>query len=481
MNHAAIRYAVGSLVALLALFMLIPLLFAVAAGEKTVAAFAVPAGVALALGLLLRRGRSTGELGVHEAMVIVSVGWTCAAVAGAFPFMLSGTLPDPVDALFEAVSGITTTGATTFPDVERLPRSILLWRALLNWLGGLGIVVLFVSLLPRPGIGGVQLMKAEMPGMTAEKLRPRIRETGRLLWGLYLALTLLLFTLLWAVGIPLFDAVVHALATVSTGGVSTRNASIAAFGNPWAEVLITFFMLLGATHFGLLYRFVRRGEAGPLLKNREFQTMLGVIGVATALIAWDLWRTGGAPFAAAWRLALFQAVAVVSTTGFAAADYTTWTPAAVAVLTALMFTSGMAGSTSGGPKMIRIAIAVKHGVFAVRRLLHPRAISPMRLGELTVTDQLAAAAGGFLFLYLSVFAVSLVILSFAELDQVTTGSMVIASLGNIGPGLGAVGPNASYGFLPAWVKLYLSFLMLVGRLEIYSVLVLFLPSFWARK
>ncbi len=296
MNHAAIRYAVGSLVALLALFMLIPLLFAVAAGEKTVAAFAVPAGVALALGLLLRRGRSTGELGVHEAMVIVSVGWTCAAVAGAFPFMLSGTLPDPVDALFEAVSGITTTGATTFPDVERLPRSILLWRALLNWLGGLGIVVLFVSLLPRPGIGGVQLMKAEMPGMTAEKLRPRIRETGRLLWGLYLALTLLLFTLLWAVGIPLFDAVVHALATVSTGGVSTRNASIAAFGNPWAEVLITFFMLLGATHFGLLYRFVRRGEAGPLLKNREFQTMLGVIGVAAALIAWDLWRTGGAPF-----------------------------------------------------------------------------------------------------------------------------------------------------------------------------------------
>src|SRR5690606_11767874 len=233
----------------------------------------------------------------------------------------------------------------------------------------------------------------------------------------------------------------HALATVSTGGVSTRNASIAAFGNPWAEALITFFMLLGATHFGLLYRFVRRGEVGALMKNREFQTMIGVIGVAAALIAWDLWRTGDAPFAVAWRLALFQAVAVVSTTGFAAADYTTWTPAAVAVLTTLMFTSGMAGSTSGGPKMIRIAIALKYGVFAVRRLLHPRAISPMRLGELTVSDQLAAAACGFLFFYLSVAAVSLVILSFAGLDLVTTGSMVIASLGNIGPGLGAVGAS----------------------------------------
>lgn len=481
MNSIAIRYVVGNLIALVAAFMAIPLVYALIAGEGTVTAFAWPAAAFLLLGLWLRRGGAAGEIGVHEAMIIVSAAWSCAAIAGAFPFVLSATLPDPVDALFEATSGITTTGATLFAEVERLPRSILLWRALLNWLGGLGIVVLFVSLFPRSGFGGVQLFKTEMPGLSADKLRPRIRETGRLLWGLYVGLTLLLSALLWAAGLPLFDAVAHALATVSTGGVSTRNAGMVAFANPWAEWLSILFMLLGAIHFGLLYRLVRRGEIRSLVNNREFQALIGVVAVAAALIGVDLWRSGLAPAADAFRMALFQAISVVSTTGFALADYTMWAPASIAILASLMFTSGMAGSTSGGPKMIRIVIAVKHGIFAVSRLLHPRSISMMRLGELKITDQLAAAVGGFLFLYLTVFVASLVVLSFAGLDLVTTGSMAIASLGNIGPGLGAVGPRANYAFLPVWVKLYLSFLMLVGRLEIYSVLVLFLPSFWSKK
>lgn len=493
MNYLAIRHIMGSVITLVALCMTIPLACALFWGEATASSFAVPAVLALGIGLLLRRGTTLGSIGIHEALIIVTGTWVVAALTGAVPFFMSGYLPNPIDALFEAVSGITTTGSTVVTDLEVLPRSILVWRSLLNWLGGLGIIVLFVAIVPRLGFEGNQLFKAEMPGLAADKLRPRIRESGRLLWMLYVVLTLVLALLLWAVGLPLFDAVLHALTTISTGGASTRNLGVGAFANPWAEWIISLFMFLGATNFTLLYRCIRHGELSALGKNREFQVYVAVVFGAAALIAVDLLRAGEPPAAGvpmstgpigmgdAVRAAIFQAVSVVSTTGFTSTGDAAWPSGAVVVLFLLMFTSGMAGSTAGGPKMIRIAIAVKHGYLGLMRLLHPRSVTHLRLGDLKISEQTAAAVGSFLFLYALIFAVSCVVLSFAGADLATTAAVAIASLGNVGQGFGAAGPFASFSAMPGWVKLFLCLLMLVGRLEIYSVLVFFLPSFWLRK
>lgn len=552
MNLTAIRSLIGSVIVLVGLALAAPLIFAAVTGEPTVVAFAVPMGLSLAVGWLLRwrnarRVRTldgspggvhtaspVGEddIGIHEGVIVVVSAWCSASLIGAVPFLLSGALTNPIDALFESISGLTTTSATVFTDVETQPGSILVWRALLNWLGGLGIVVLFVSIFPRLGMGGNQLFRTEMSNVASEKLRPRIRETAKLLWGLYVGLTVTAALLLWAVGVPLFDAVLHALSTVSTGGFSTRNAGIAALANPMAEWVLIVFMFLGATNFALLYRTIRRGEARALLLNREFQTFgavalgaallvafyllaegsadLGmgvgsgsVVGAESGLamdagsgagtgqvieaeIATETGSTGGSGPANSgfWdvlRLSLFHVVSLITTTGVAAADYTEWPSLAGMLLFALMFVSGMSGSTSGGPKMIRILIAAKHGFHGIIRLLHPRSVIQMRLGDLKVPDPLTMAVGSFLFLYFFAFAASSVILSLAGLDVITTASMAIASLGNIGPAFGDLGPFDNYAFLPNWVKLYLSFLMLLGRLEMYSLLVLFLPAFWTRK
>ncbi len=505
MNAAAVRYLIGSMIALVGAAMAAPLVFALVTGEGagagtaagpaaglvpagmawgTPAAFAVPMVVALVLGLLLRRGareHHADEIGIHEVVIVVVGAWCAAALIGAAPLWLSGALPDPVDAWFEAVSGFTTTSATAFFDVERQPRSILLWRSLLNWLGGLGIVVLFVSVFPRLGVGGNQLFRTEMSNVAAEKLRPRIREAAKALWGLYTGLTAAAALLLWAAGLPLFDAALHALSTVSTGGFSTRNAGIGAFANPLAESVTAVFMFLGATNFSLLYRAVRRGEVGALLQSREFRAYVGVTLGAALLAAANLWGTGLLPTGEALRVALFQVVSVISTAGISVADPEAWPAGAAAVVFALMFVSGMSGSTAGGPKMIRILIAAKHGFYGLLKLLHPRSVTQMRLGELKVPDSLVMAVGSFLFLYLLVFLISFVVLSFAGMDMVTAASTAIASLGNTGAPLGQLGPYGSYAALPAWLKLYLSAVMLVGRLEIYGVLLLFLPSFWSRK
>lgn len=484
MNASAVCYLMGSLIALVGVAMAAPLVFGLVVGEPVLVAFGVPLGISVAAGWLLRRvngNHDVDDIGIHEVVLIVTGGWFAAVLVGAAPFFLAGVLSNPVDALFESVSGFTTTSATVFADVEALPRSILVWRALLNWLGGLGIIVLSISLFSKLGVGGNQLFRTEMSSVTTEKIRPRIRETGRLLWGLYAALTLAAAALLWAAGLPVFDAVLHALSIVSTGGFSTRNASLAAFNNPLAELVTVVFMFLGATNFALLYRALRRREVDALVSNREFQAYVGFVLGAALLVAADLWGTGTESGWDALRVAVFHVVAVVSTAGLVATDYTAWPAAAAAVLFASMFVSGMSGSSAGGPKMIRIVIAAKHGLSGVLKLLHPRSITHVRLGDLKVPDPLTMAVGSFLFLYLLVFVASFVILSFAGFDMVTAASLAIASLGNSGSAFGAMGPYASHALLPAWIKLYLSFLMLLGRLEIYSLLLLFMPSFWSRK
>ncbi len=481
MNWSAVRQVVGNLVTLFGLFMLIPLTLAGIEGETTVVAFGVGFAVATLLGLALRMGAASTDIGTHEAFVIVSTGWCLVGLLGAIPFYFSGAFVTPVDAVFESVSGFTTTGATVLTNIEGQPRSILLWRALTQWLGGLGIVVLFISIFPKLGFGGIQLFKAEMSGLTAQKIRPRIRQTGRLLWGLYLGLTLVEFALLWLAGLSLFDAALHALTTISTGGFSTRNASVEAFANPAVEWIIALFMFLGGTSFVLLYRLVRHGEGRAVLRSREFQAYCGVTIVASLIVALSVWGSDYASFGDALRKATFQVVTILTTTGFSTANFAEWGTPALAVLFSLMFMGAMAGSTSGGPKLIRIVVAAQHAFLGFRRMLHPRAVTHVRLGDVKVSDSLTMAVGGFLFLYLLIWFVSFIVLTFLGLDVFDTASLAITSLGNIGPGFGTLGPTENFAFLPDAVKLFSALLMIVGRLEIYGFLMLFLPSFWMHK
>ena len=468
----------GRLVFLLGLCMLIPLAFAAATGDPTARAFGVSAASVIAVGFAMGRIPLDGELEARTAIAVVTLGWAAAGVVGALPFWLSGIFPHWTDALFESVSGFTTTGATVMANIAAQPRALLLWRSLLQWLGGMGIIVLFVSVFPRLGIGSVQLFRAEVPGPAPEKLLPRVAESGQLLWVIYLALTAAAAALLLLTGLDWFDAVNHALTAVATGGYSTRDTSVAAFANPMAEWVLVLFMFLGGTNFVLQYRLFRLGDWRAVAADREFWTYTGLLLAASVFIMADLHLKTGAGIWESLRLGVFHAVSVMTTAGFTTASYDLWPPLSQAVLFVLMWVGGSAGSTSGGPKVIRLLVLVKHGIKELNRLLHSRAVQVLRIGDRPVSERVFAAVAGFVFLYLTVWFASVLVLAGLGLDLVTAASAAIASLGTIGPGFGAIGPGHTYAALPPPAKLYLAFLMIVGRLEVLIVLVLFHPAFW---
>lgn len=481
MQPLLLAHLVGRLVFLVGLCMLIPLAFALATGDPTVRAFGLSAALVLTAGFALARIPLAEELEARTAIAVVTLGWAAAGVAGALPFWFSGVFAHWTDALFESVSGFTTTGATVMTHIAAQPRAILLWRSLLQWLGGMGIIVLFVSVFPGLGIGSVQLFKAEVPGPAPEKLLPRVAESGRLLWGIYLALTAAAVALLLLAGLDWFDAVNHGLTSVATGGYSTYDASVAAFANPLAEWVLVLFMFLGGTNFALQYRLFRLGDWRAVVADREFWTYTGLLLGASLLVTLDLHRETGAGVLACLRPAVFQAVSVMTTTGYTTASYDRWPPLSQAVLFVLMWVGGSAGSTSGGPKVIRLLVLVKHGIKELNRLLHPRAVQVLRIGDRPVSEQVFAAVAGFVFLYLTLWFASVVVLAGLGLDLVTAASAAIASLGNIGPGFGAIGPGHTFAGLSPAVKLYLALLMIIGRLEVLIVLVLFHPAFWERR
>lgn len=481
MQPLLLAHLVGRLVFLVGLCMLIPLAFALATGDPTVRAFGLSAALVLTAGFALARIPLAEELEARTAIAVVTLGWAAAGVAGALPFWFSGVFAHWTDALFESVSGFTTTGATVMTHIAAQPRAILLWRSLLQWLGGMGIIVLFVSVFPGLGIGSVQLFKAEVPGPAPEKLLPRVAESGRLLWGIYLALTAAAVALLLLAGLDWFDAVNHGLTSVATGGYSTYDASVAAFANPLAEWVLVLFMFLGGTNFVLQYRLFRLGDWRAVVADREFWTYTGLLLGASLLVTLDLHRETGAGVLACLRPAVFQAVSVMTTTGYTTASYDRWPPLSQAVLFVLMWVGGSAGSTSGGPKVIRLLVLVKHGIKELNRLLHPRAVQVLRIGDRPVSEQVFAAMAGFVFLYLTLWFASVVVLAGLGLDLVTAASAAIASLGNIGPGFGAIGPGHTFAGLSPAVKLYLALLMIIGRLEVLIVLVLFHPAFWERR
>lgn len=475
-------HVVGILLMALAAALALTGLVALGYGDGDAWAFGVSAAAGGGAGFLAYRTTElTRDLGVREGYAVVSLAWLAIGIVGSLPFLLTGTLSSPIAALFESVSGFTTTGATVFAEIESLPRGVLFWRSLTQWIGGMGIIVLGVAVLPFLGVGGMQLFRAEVPGPTPERLQPRIAQTAKVLWYVYAGLTALEALLLLIGGLSPFDAVTHAFTTLSTGGFSPRNESIAAFPSPYVQYVIITFMYLAGVSFTLHYAALHRGVRS-YLRNHEWRFFSAVVAGATLLLLVATLAGGdAAPGEAAFRDALFQAVAIATTTGYVTVDYETWVLGAQLVLILLMFGGGMAGSTAGGMKIVRVEALIRHGFTELRKALHPRAVILTRLGRQALREDVLLRILAFVLLYVGLFGAGVLVLAFLGHDLATAVGGAAASIGNIGPGIGEVGAVDNYGGLGGATHAVLIFLMLAGRLEIFTVLLLFHPELWQRR
>ncbi|MEE8523252.1 MAG: TrkH family potassium uptake protein, partial [Thermoanaerobaculia bacterium] len=403
-----------------------------------------------------------------------------ASIFGALPYVLTGTIPDPVDALFESASGFTTTGASILTDIEAAGRGILFWRSFTQWLGGMGIIVLFVALLSELGPGARFLYKLEVPGPTAETLRPRVHDTAAVLWRIYLLLSGVEIVLLLVAGLDLYDAMTHTFSTMSTGGFSPRRDSIAAFGSPLVEIIVIVFMVLAGINFSLYYG-IRRHRGRNLVADPEFRVYLFIALAASAVITVSLMTQGSYErLPRAFLDSLFQVTSILTTTGFATADYDTWPNLTRVLLVSLMFIGGCAGSTAGGMKIMRLVVGIKAAFREVRLIFSPSAVLSVFVGGKAVPDNVVRSVAGFLILYFASWAIGTCALTLGVQDLETSSSAAIACLGNIGPGLHAVGPTANFAFFSSWQKLVMVVLMWLGRLEVYAIAAVVSAAFWRR-
>lgn len=422
------------------------------------------------------------DISIREGYAVVSLSWIAIGIVGAIPYLLSGVIRSPVAALFESVSGFTTTGATVFSDIESLPHGILFWRSLTQWIGGMGIIVLGIAILPFLGVGGMQLFRAEVPGPTPERLRPRIAQTAKLLWFVYAGLTLTQVVLYLFGDMPLFEAVNHALTTLSTGGFSPRNASIAAYSSPYLQYVTIAFMYLAGVNFTLHYHALA-GRPQRYFQDTEWRAYTATVLCATAAVLLAVLAAGmysAAGFEQAFRDALFQVVSITTTTGYVSYDYELWPVGTHLLLLLLMFIGGMAGSTAGGMKMIRVHAFMRQGLTGLKRNIHPRAVMITRVGRKALRDDDLLNILAFILLFVLCYAIGALILAFLGNDFITALGAAAAAIGNIGPGLGDVGAVDNYGWMGAMSQSVLLFLMLVGRLEIFTVLLLFHRDLWRR-
>ena len=414
----------------------------------------------------------------REGMVIVSLGWAACAFFGALPFALGG-FPSFTDAFFESVSGFTTTGASILTNIEALPKGLLFWRSLTHWLGGMGIIVLTIAILPFLGVGGMQLYKAEVPGPVADKLQPRIKDTAMSLWKVYVLFTVIQVVLLMLGGMDLFESICHSFGTMATGGFSTRNTSIAAYDSAYIDGVITFFMLVAGVNFALHFQLFR-GRPLTVWRDPEFRFFVILVLVLTAVVTVSIQGSSYPSWFDALRFGSFQVASILTTTGYATADYELWLPLSQGVLLLCMFIGGCAGSTAGGIKCMRVMLLFKHAYRELFRLVHPRAVLPLKFGPKLVKEEVLTSIWGFFVLFIVLFVLSALALTAMGVDVLTSFAAVVACIGNIGPGLGEVGPVDNYAAIPTLGKWVLSFCMLLGRLEIYTVLVLFVPEFWRK-
>ncbi len=450
-------------------------------GQYDLVALLVTTALCFSVGITLRllTNKAEKNIGKREGYIIVSLVWVVFSLFGAFPFVISGAIPSYTDAFFETISGFTTTGASILNDIEAMPRGLLFWRSLTQWLGGMGIIVLSIAILPMFGIGGMQLFVAEVPGPTPDKLHPRIKETAKRLWGIYILFTLTEVILLKLGGMDWFDAVNHSFTTMATGGYSTKQASIAHFNSPFIHYVIIVFMFLAGTNFTLSY-FALHFKFSKVFKNEEFRYYLGFIILFTVAITFALWYFEGYNPENSFRDSLFQVVSIITTTGFVTADYLQWMPFVIVMIFALMFFGGSAGSTGGSIKIVRVTLLLKNSYQELKRIIHPNAIIPVRINGKSVPPQIISNILAFVVFYMLISIVSTIVISALGYDLETSLGAVAATLGNIGPGIGLVGPIENYAHIPVFGKWFLSFLMLIGRLELFTVLVLFSPAFWKK-
>ncbi len=432
------------------------------------------------------------EVKQKEGYIIVTFGWIVMSISGMLPYIFSGAIPDITNAFFETISGYTTTGASIMDDIESMPEGILFWRSLTHWIGGMGIIVLAIAILPLLGIGGMQLFAAEAPGPSADKLHPRITDTAKRLWLIYVGYTVAETILLKLAGMSFFDAINHALATLSTGGFSTKNASLAHWNDqPLIQYIIILFMFLAGTNFVMSY-FAFKGKVQKVLKDEELKFYCLFILTATITAGLVIYfraniteLTPGYPMVlgkaeSSFRHALFQVVAVVTTTGFVSADFTAWTPFLTIFFFGLFFLGGSAGSTAGGIKVMRHLLIIKNGLLEFKRTLHSNAIIPVRYNNKTVKEHIVYNIIGFFVLYMLLFIIGALVLGFLGLDFESSIGGAASSLGNVGPALGSLNPVSNFNGLPDLAKWWCGFLMLAGRLELFTVLILLTPYFWKR-
>lgn len=442
------------------------------------------------MAMFLTRGHKK-EVQRKEGYIIVTFGWLVMSASGMLPYLFSDSIPDVTNAFFETVSGYTTTGSSILDDIEILPEGILFWRSLTHWIGGMGIIVLAIAILPLLGIGGMQLFAAEAPGPASDKLHPRITDTAKRLWYIYLGYTLAETLLLKLAGMSFFDAINHALATLSTGGFSTKNASVAYWSDqPLIQYIIILFMFLAGSNFVLSY-FAFKGKIQKILHDEEFRYYSIFIILLSVLAAFVIYFKANVPISdyhpmvlgageSAFRHALFQVIAVVTTTGFVTADFTAWTPFLTVFFFGLMFAGGSAGSTAGGIKVMRHILIIKNGILEFKRTLHPSAIIPVRYNSKTVTEHIVYNIVAFFVLYMLLFIIGALVLGILGLDFESAIGGAASSLGNVGPAFGSLNPLSNFNALPDLGKWWCSFLMLAGRLELFTVLILLTPYFWKR-
>ena len=487
MNIRSILNILAALLTLLGFSMLVPAGIAFGFGESDLSGFLYSFAISIIIGLPIwfftRKGYSVTN---KDGFAIVTFAWIITGIVGALPFYLSGAIPNITDAFFESMSGVTTTGATiignpsTLPHlpngIESLPHGILFWRSFIQWIGGMGIIVFTIAILPLLGVGGVQLFKAEVPGPVSDKIRPRVRETAKYLWMVYIGITIAEIIMLQIAGMNWFDAVCHSFTTMPTGGFSTKNASIGFYDNVGIHYIIIFFMFIAGVNFSLHFRAIT-GDIKSYFRNSEFLTYFGLIALVTVVLTISLVIRSGNWSHACFSDSLFQTVSILTTTGYGTADYELWAFFAQFLILILMFVGSMGGSTGGGMKIVRVMLILKYAALETRRMLHAKAIIPIRIGKGYISGDVIRNTLGFFLFYVFIFVFTSFFLTTLNIDLKSSMGVAASALGNIGPALGEFGPTDNYALMPGVGKWLLTFCMLLGRLEIFTVVVLFSRTF----
>ncbi len=479
-----IIYVVGILIFFMGIFMALPLGIGLIYQDESLLPFIKSMIMTILSGGILflfskTRTANNEYMSQREGMAIVALGWIAIGLAGALPFYFSNQFGSFTDSFFESVSGFTTTGSSILTDIESIPKGMLFWRSFIQWLGGMGIIVLSLAILPFLGVGGMQLYKAEVPSPVPDKLKPRIRDTAMILWKVYILITFIEILLLIIGGMDLYDAVNHAFTTMPTGGFSTKNTSVAHFNSIYMDMVITIFMIIAGINFTLHYQFLK-GDTLAFWKDAECRFFLGLTIILTLIVSFDIFENVYKTFGEALRYGSFQIASILTTTGYATADYEKWPAMSQIILLFCMFIGGSAGSTGGGMKCLRIMVCFKYCYKELFSMIHPHAVTHVKIAGKSIPEDVIRSVLGFLALYVGLFAVSVVILSGIGVDFMTAFGSVAATIGNIGPGFGMVGPVENFSHIPTMGKWLLIWCMLLGRLEIYTVIILLVPEFWRK-